>query len=371
MLTNPLAHFARLPDPRRQTRNKLHKLEDIVMITLCAVLCGFEDWVGIEDFGHENEAWLRKFLELPNGIPSHDTLSKVMGRIERQAFAEALGAWMTEALPSLAGRHVAVDGKSLRGSGDDKRGAVHLLSAFASEARLVLGAQAVEDKSNEITAIPALLKQLELAGALVTIDAMGCQKSIAGAIVAQKADYILALKDNHPALHEDVATWLDDCDAQGHVRQVESVDKNHGRLETRRVVVSTDLDWLPARAQWPGLQAVAMVEATRDKRTGQSSRERRYYLCSITDPQRIAHAIRAHWSIENQQHWILDVQFGEDAHRARKDHSAANLGIIRRAALNLLRDNDNSTLSIRRRKMRACTNLTYRQRILFGEQADS
>ena len=371
MLANPHTHFAHLPDPRRQTRNKLHKLEDIVMITLCAVLCGFEDWVSIEDFGHENEAWLRQYLELPNGIPSHDTLSKVMGRIERQAFAEALGAWMAEALPSLAGRHVAIDGKSLRGSSDGKRGAVHLLSAFACEARLVLGAQAVADKSNEITAIPVLLKQLELAGAVVTIDAMGCQKSVAGQIVAQKADYVLALKNNHPQLHEDVVTWLNDCDAQGHVHQLESVEKDHGRLETRRVVVSTDLDWLPARPQWAGLQAVAMVEATREKRTGESSQERRYYLCSITDPQRIAQVIRAHWSIENQQHWVLDVQFGEDAHRARKDHSAANLGIIRRAALNLLRDNDDSTLSIRRRKMRACTNLTYRQHILFGERAAS
>ena len=254
--------------------------------------------MSIEDFGHENEAWLRKFLELPNGIPSHDTLSKVMGRIERHAFAEALGAWMAEALPSLAGRHVAIDGKSLRGSGDGGRGAVHLLSAFASEARLVLGARAVEDKSNEITAIPVLLKQLELAGEVVTIDAMGCQKSIAGAIVAQKADYVLALKDNHPELHEDVVAWLEDCDVQGHVRQVEPVEKDHGRLETRRVVVSTDLDWLPVRAQWADLQAVAMVEATREKRTGQSSRERRYYLCSITDPQRIAQSIRAHW------HWL-------------------------------------------------------------------
>lgn len=370
MLANPQTYFAELPDPRRQTRNKLHKLEDIVMITLCAILCGFEDWVSIEDFGGENEQWLRGFLELPNGIPSHDTLSDVMGRIDRQAFASAFGQWMQQALPALAGQQVALDGKSLRGSRDGQQPAVHLMSAFATQARLVLGVQAVADKSNEITAIPDLLAQLELAGAVVTIDAMGCQKSVAQAIVDRQADYVLALKDNHPTLHEDIATWLDYCDARGDVHQVESIEKDHGRLETRRVVVSTELDWLEAKPEWAGLKAVAMVESTREaagKGRLQASVQRRYYLCSMKEPARIAQAIREHWHIENQQHWVLDVQFGEDRHRARKDHSAANLALIRRAALNLLRDNDSSTVSIRRRKMRCCTNHDYRQQILFGE----
>jgi len=363
MRTNPQRHFAKLPDPRRTTRNKLHKLEDIVMITLCAVLCGHEDWVSIEDFASVQESWLRGFLELPNGIPSHDTLSDVMGRIDKEAFGEAFADWVSEVL--LGEQQMALDGKGLRGSANAGEGAVHLMSAFATDARLVLGIQAVADKSNEITAIPKLLAQLELAGAIVTIDAMGCQKSVAQDIVRRKADYVLALKGNHPTLHEDVSLWLDDCDAQGHVHQIQSVEKDHGRIESRRVAVSTDLDWLAEKQQWAGLKAVAMVESTREIRN-KVSIERRYYLSSISDPQRIATAIRQHWLIENQQHWVLDVQFGEDAHRARKNHSAANLGIIRRAALNMLRANDDSPISMKRRKMRASYNQVYRERILFG-----
>jgi predicted transposase YbfD/YdcC len=328
------------------------------MITLCAVLCGFEDWVSIEDFGAEHEAWLRTFLELPHGIPSHDTLSVVIGRIDKAAFAQSFAAWVSEALPSLAGHQVALDGKTLRGSASEGHGAAHLMSAFATQARLVLGVQTVADKSNEITVIPQLLAQLELAGAIVTLDAMGCQKSVAQDIVQRKADYVLALKDNHPTLHEDVRLWLEDCDTQGHVRQVQAVEKNHGRLERRRVAVSTELGWLAERERWLGLQAVAMVESTRQIR-GKTSLERRYYLSSIADPQRIATAIR--------EHWVLDVQFGEDGHRARKNHSAANLGIIRRACVNLIRANDPSSLSVRRRKNRASYNQAYREKLLFGE----
>lgn len=363
MLPNPHPFFADLPDPRRDTRNRLHKLVDIVMITLCAVLGGYEDWVSIEDFGYANEAWLRGFLELPNGIPSHDTLSDVIGRINRDAFAQAFGDWVRAGLPELAGHQVAIDGKSLRGSrGAD--GTVHVISAFATQARLVLAAQAIPDKANEITAIPGLLSQLNLSGAVVTIDAMGCQRDIARAIVDQKADYVLALKGNHPTLHDDVKLWLDHSDAQGHVRMHETVEKDHGRIETRRTVVSTELDWLVQKPDWPGLQAVAMVESTRDV-AGKVSCERRYYLCSLRDVTRIALTIRNHWAIENQQHWILDVQFGEDAHRARKDHSAANLGLIRRTALNLLQQDTSNKWSIRRRKMRSLVDLTYREALLF------
>ena len=363
MLPNPQPFFADLPDPRRETRNKLHKLEDIVMITLCAVLGGYEDWVSIEDFGYGNETWLRGFLELPNGIPSHDTLSDVIGRIDRDAFAQAFGDWVRAGLPELAGRQVAIDGKSLRGSrGAD--GTVHVISAFATEARLVLAAHAIPDKSNEITAIPGLLAQLDLAGAIVTIDAMGCQKNIAKAIVDQQADYVLALKENHPTLHEDIKLWLNDSDAQGYVRMHETVEKDHGRIETRRTVISTELDWLAQRQEWSGLQAVAMVESTREI-GDKVSCERRYYLCSITDVTRIALTIRRHWAIENQQHWILDVQFGEDAHRTRKDHSAANLGLIRRTALNLLQQDTSNKWSIRRRKMRSLSDLPYREALLF------
>jgi predicted transposase YbfD/YdcC len=366
MLPDPRPYFSDLPDPRRTTRNKLHKLEDIVMLTLCAVLCGDEDWVSIEDFGHDNEEWLRQFLELSNGIPSHDTLSDVMGRIQPEAFAQAFQAWVQAGLPSLAEQQIAIDGKSLRGSRQGN-GMVHMMSAFATHARIVLACQEVPDKTNEISAIPDLLAQLDLTGALVTIDAMGCQKRIAHDIVAQQADYVLALKENHATLYDDVKLWLDTNDVEGHVYATQTIEKDHGRIETRRVVVSKEIDWLPQASEWAGLKAVAMVDSVRE--IGHKiSRERRYYLCSITNVDRIAQSIRQHWAIENQQHWILDVQFGEDAHRTRTLFSAANLALIRRAALNILHADSSNKLSIRRRKRRALANLAYREALLFRSQ---
>jgi hypothetical protein len=208
-LLDPRPYFTDLPDPRRETRNKLHKLQDILMIVFCAVLGGVEDWVGMADFAKEKEAWLRGFLELPNGIPSHDTSSDVLGRIDPVAFRTAFTAWATAALPWLADEQVCVDGKAVRGSRDGANPAVHLVSAFAGRARWVLGQQAVAEKSNEITAIPDLLALLDLRGAVVSIDAMGCQKAIAQAIVDAGADYVLTLKDHHPTLCEDVQLWLE------------------------------------------------------------------------------------------------------------------------------------------------------------------
>ena len=207
MLPDPRPYFAGLIGPRRETKNKLHKLSDIIMIVLCAVLSGVEDWVGMEEFAEEKEGWLRGFLGLPNGIPSHDTLSDVFGRIDRKAFAEAFTRWVQAALPSLSGEQVCLDGKRLCG-GREGDGAVHLMSAFAAKARFVLAQQAVADKANEITAIPELLAMLELQGALVSIDAIGCQKAIARHIVEAGADYVLALKDNQPTLHQDVRLYL-------------------------------------------------------------------------------------------------------------------------------------------------------------------
>jgi hypothetical protein len=368
MSLHPQSFFDEVPDPRRTTNNKLHALSDIILLTLCAVICGCEDWVAIEDFSCENEEWLRKFVPLVNGIPSHDTLSDVMGRIDPEAFARAFARWAQQCLPEINAQHIAIDGKALRGSRDGDRGAVYLLSAYATQARWVLAARAIPDKGNEIVAIPPLLAQLELCGALVSIDAIGCQKHIAQAIVEAGGDYVLALKDNHPTLREDVALWLQTQNEQGHVRVSESVEKNHGRIEVRRTAVSTELDWLEQRCDWVGLRALAMVQSSRII-GNKNSTEHRYYLCSITDPQRIAAAIRDHWRIENEQHWVLDVQFGEDANRSRKDHSATNLGLIRRSALNLLRqasDTKTRKMSLKRRKSRAMMVLAYREFVLFG-----
>ena len=365
-LLDPRPYFANLPDPRRETRNKLHKLHDILMIVLCAVLSGVEDWVGMEAFAEEKEAWLRGFLELPHGIPSHDTLSDVLGRIDPVAFRAAFTAWATVALPGLADEQICVDGKAVRGSRDGANPAVHLVSAFAGRARWVLAQQAVAEKTNEITAIPDLLGLLDLHGAMVSIDAMGGQKAIAQTIVDAGADYVLALKDNHPTLCEDVQLWLETEVAQGRLPVQETIEKDHGRIEIRRYSLSSQIDWLEAKSDWAGLQAVGRVESTRliGEKT---STECRYFLCSSVDQGRFAATVRRHWGIENQQHWVLDVQFGEDACRTRKDHSAENLAVIRRMALNVLHHNGPVRDSLRRRKRRAALNDDYRLRLLLGQ----
>ncbi len=365
-LLDPRPYLVDLPDPRRETQNKLHKLHDILMIVLCAVLSGVEDWVGMEAFAEEKEAWLRGFLDLPNGIPSHDTLSDVMGRIDPGAFQTAFTAWATAALPGLADEQVCVDGKAVRGSRDGANSAVHLVSAFAGQTRWVLAQQAVTEKSNEITAIPDLLALLDLHGAVVSADAMGCQRAIAQTIIDAGADYVLALKDNHPTLCETVQLWLDTEVARERLPVQETVEKDHGRIEIRRYALSSSIDWLDAKPDWVGLQAVGRVESTRiiGEKT---STECRYFLCSFPERDRFAAIVRGHWGIENQQHWVLDVQFGEDACRARQDHSAENLALIRRMALNVLRHNGPPRDSIRRRKLRAALNDDYRLRLLLGQ----
>ncbi len=364
-LLDPRPYFANLPDPRRVTQNKLHSLHNILLIVLSAVLSGIEDWVGMETFAREREPWLRGFLELPNGIPSHDTLSDVMGRIDPVAFRAAFTAWATDALPDLAEEQVCVDGKTVRGSREGENPAVHLVSAFAGRARWVLAQQAVAEKSNEITAIPDLLSLLDLEGAVVSSDAMGCQKAIAQTIIDAGADYVLGLKDNHPTLCDDVQLWLDTEVARGRLPVLETIEKDHGRIEMRRYAISSQIDWLDAKADWAGLQAVGRVESTRIIGDDVST-ECRYFLCSLTDQRRFAATVRGHWGIENQEHWVLDVQFGEDACRTRRDHSAENLALIRRVALNVLRHNGPPRDSIRQRKIRAALNDGYRLNLLLG-----
>jgi len=367
MMPDPRPYFAELVDPRRETKNKLHPLQDILMLVFCAVLSGIEDWVGIENFAREKEAWFRQFLSLPNGIPSHDTLSDVIGRLAPGAFAEAFRRWTKAAMPSLAGEQICVDGKTLRGS-RSKEGSIHLLSAYAAQARLVLAKQALDSKSNEITAIPSLLNLLDLHGAVVTIDAMGCQKAIAEQIVRGGGDYVLALKNNHPQLCADVSLWLDTEADKGKLMVHETIEKDHGRIELRRYVLSNDLEWLDQKPEWMGLRAVGRVESTRI--TGeQTTTEYRYYLSTVANLGRFAAVVRGHWDIENGQHWVLDVQFGEDANRARKDFSAENLALMRRMALNVIRRNGSSKDSIRQRKLRAAVSDNYRFALIFGKSA--
>jgi predicted transposase YbfD/YdcC len=293
-------------------------------------------------------------------------LSDVLGRIAPVAFRAAFTAWATAALPGLGEEQIGIDGKAVRGSRDGANPAVHLVSAFAGRARWVLAQQAVAEQSNEITAIPDLLALLDLQGAVVSIDAMGCQKAIAQTIVEAGADYVLALKDNHPTLCEDVQLWLETEVARGHLPVLETVAKDHGRIEIRRYALSSQIGWLEAKPEWAGLQAVGRVESTRiiGEKT---STECRYFLCSFPEQDRFTAAVRQHWGIETQQHWVLDVQFGEDACRTRNDHSAENLAVIRRMALNVLRHNGPARDSLRRRQLRAALNDDYRLRLLLGQ----
>ncbi len=340
-------HFANLPDPRID-RTKEHNLVDIITIALCAVLCGADNWVDIETFGQAKEAWLRTFLSLPNGIPSHDTFGRVFARLDPVAFQRCFLNWVKAVAPTTTGQ-VAIDGKTLRGSHDraDGKAALHLVSAWAVKSGLVLGQLAVDAKSNEITAIPALLELLAIEGCLVTIDAMGCQTAIADQIVRQGADYVLALKANQGNLYDEVqATFAlaqanDGADlAAASYDEVRTVDKNHGRLEIRRIWTIKDpavLAYLNPAGAWSNLQSIGMVSAERRIGTDVTT-DTRYYLSSRSlGAGDLGEAVRTHWEIENRLHWVLDVTFREDDHRTRAGHSAENFAVLRHLALNILR----------------------------------
>ena len=371
--TSVSRYFGTLTDPRID-RAKEHRLLDIITIVLCAVLCGADDWVAIETFGRAKEAWLRGFLSLPSGIPSHDTFGRVFARLNPTEFRTCFVAWVQAVTgAAVANGVVAVDGKTLRRSHDRQQGkaALHLVSAWASATDLVLGQVATDQKSNEITAIPVLLRLLALEGCTVTIDAMGCQTAIAAQLVEQRADYVLALKDNHPTLHERARLAFDDARAgrtttPAELDQARSLDKDHGRIEQRRCWALGGPDYLayldPTRV-WAGLQSVALIESTR--RIGdQVSLERRYYLSSLPpDAAVLGQAIRAHWGIENRLHWVLDVAFREDDSRFRSGDGPENLAIVRHVALNLLR-REPGRASTAKKRFRAALDDRYLRTLL-------
>jgi predicted transposase YbfD/YdcC len=379
-------HFGTLADPR-DARKTEHRLVDILTITLCAVICGADDWVAVAMYGEAKQAWLRTFLALPNGIPSHDTFGRVFRLLDPDELRRCFLSWVQAvvgeagvdgASGGLGRQVVAVDGKTLRRSHDGGagKGPLHLVSAWATEHGLVVGQVATDQKSNEITAIPALLRLLALEGATVTLDAMGCQTAIARQIVAQGADYVLALKDNHEHLHDRVrlafrdaddavGTALPLADAAPHT----TTEKGHGRIEQRRCRAIGDPAYLafidPDRA-WPNLRSVVCIQSTR--RTGDTvSTEARHYLSSLpADATQLNRVIRSHWGVENRLHWVLDLAFDEDRSRVRADHAPENLAILRHLALDLLRGDPTRRIGLKNSRLRAALNDAYLRAILDG-----
>jgi predicted transposase YbfD/YdcC len=364
-------HFASLSDPRSfHAPNQRHELIDILVIAVCAVICGAEGWEDIEEYGTAQAEWFAEVLALPHGIPSHDTFRRVLSRLDPDELAQCFVSW-TAALSDLSGGDiVAIDGKTLRRSFDRaaSKAAIHMVSAWANRNRLVLGQVKVDDKSNEITAIPQLLKMLDLAGATVTIDAMGCQKEIAKVITEQGADYVLALKKNHGHLYEDVTLFLDDARGSefaglDHAYH-ETVDGDHGRIETRKYWITSTIDWLGATASWANLQSLGLVESRREI-GAQVEIERRYYLVSLpADGVRFSNAVRQHWGVENGLHWVLDVSFDEDACRIRKDRGAQTFSVLRHIALNLLKRESQHKRGIKARRKRAGWDRDYLLQVL-------
>jgi predicted transposase YbfD/YdcC len=364
-------HFAELTDPRID-RSRLHELLDIVAIAIAAVVAGADSWDDIEDFGAAKHSWLKTFLALPNGIPSHDTFRRLFERLDPDEFQRGFLSWI-EALHEATDREVvAIDGKTLRRSFDraDGRSALHLVHAWATANHLLLGQVAVDEKSNEITAIPELLRMLSVSGAIVTIDALGCQKEIARTIRDRGADYVLALKGNHERLFEQVVAFFDGACARGMegsgLRDHREWDGGHGRTEARRCWATADLDWLAGREEWDGLRSVAMIEAERF--VGETlSVETRYYLSSLpADAELLNEAVRSHWGVEDSLHWVLDVTFGEDRSRIREENAPENFGLLRRLALCLLKKETSSKRSIKGKRLRASWDESYLRRVLCG-----
>ena len=364
-------HFACLADPRRG--KVTYPLVNIVAIALCATIAGADDFVAIAEWARQKKGWLAEFLDLSSGIPSHDRFNAIFRALKPEPFERCLVAWITELHEVVVGQVVPIDGKTMRQSFDTATGksALHMVSAWATVNKISLGQVAVAEKSNEITAIPKLLDLLEIQGAVVTIDAMGCQTEIAEKILERKADYVLAVKGNQPALHEGIIEFfleqMEDDFARVKVSRHETKEKGHGRIEHRTYYVCDVPDDLPDAGRWEGLKRIG-VAISDTVRSGKPCDDVRYYITSRRMSARsFGAAVRSHWSIENSLHWQLDMSFGEDRSRVRKDHADANMAGLRRLALGLLKNEASKKVGIKNKRLVAAWNLDYLRQVLFGE----
>jgi predicted transposase YbfD/YdcC len=373
-----IEHFQNLPDPR-VNRTKDHDLIDVLIIGVCCILCGGESFNDMEDFGEAKHDWFKTFLKLRHGIPSHDTFNRVFAALDPKQFLDCFLRWTQSVREAVPQEIVALDGKALRRALDKEDSPKYVVSAWAESNNLVLGQLKVNEKSNEITAVPELLRVLELAGCIVTIDAMGCQKKIAREVIEADADYVLALKGNQEKVHEEVKSFLDSTleekrkqrpkgavvpeEAQA-MQTHQTVEKDHGRLEIRTYYQSDRLDWFEDLGKWEGLRSVGMVESSREI-AEKVTVERRYYLSSLKlGVETFARAVRGHWGVENKVHWVMDVCFREDQSRARQGYAAENLATLRRLALNLLKREKTKKRGIRGKQLNAGWDLSYLLRLL-------
>ncbi len=363
--------FGSLTDPRK-TGMVRHQLMDIITIAVCAVICGANDWVGVATFAKAQELWLRQFLSLPNGIPSHDTFNALFNRINAEEFQSCFSQWMAHLFEHSEGKVISIDGKRLRRSYDKNsdKAAIHMVSAWVSENRAVLGQVKTDDKSNEITAIPKLLKLLDIKGCIITIDAMGCQRKIAKQIIDAQGDYVLALKGNQSSLHDDIRLYFETAIANNFKEIAhsyhEDTDAGHGRIEIRRCWVINEIEWLQKSHQWPGMSSIVMIESERHLNDGISVEHRFYISSLLDDAQKFNRVVRLHWGIENQLHWTLDVTFNEDQSRLRTGHGAENFAVIRHVAVSLLSQDKSSRIGIANRRIKAATDQEYRLNLLTG-----